>query len=251
MSWVASATVTSYTLQQRLGTGSWSTVYTGAATGSTRTVTATGSYTYQVQACNASGCSAYKASSAVAVTIAPASASALTVPVSSSTGNYTVSWGAVTGATSYTLHEQVNAGGWTTIQTGAGTSKALSGKGNGTYGYRAQACNAGGCGPWSGTATITVTLVPAIPAKPGVSASGPSYRPVVSVSWVAVAGATSYQVEGNHPDDGVSIYYNGPNTSFSQLIFATGPMTFRVKACNAIGCSGWSSYGTIMLYSGL
>ena len=83
VSWSGSATATSYTLQQRLGSGSWSSVYTGAATSSTRTVTTSGSYTYQVQACNASGCSAYKASSAVTVTIPPGSAPGLSVPATS------------------------------------------------------------------------------------------------------------------------------------------------------------------------
>ncbi|MDE2156800.1 MAG: hypothetical protein KGJ32_13050, partial [Xanthomonadaceae bacterium] len=57
---------TSYTLQQGLNGGSWSSVYSGAATSSTLTVTASGSYTYQVQACNSGGCSAFKASTAVA-----------------------------------------------------------------------------------------------------------------------------------------------------------------------------------------
>jgi hypothetical protein len=64
---------------------------------------------------------------------------------------------------SYPLQEQVNGGGWATIQTSSATSKALSGKANGSYGYRVQACNAGGCGPWSSTGTITVALVPAVP----------------------------------------------------------------------------------------
>lgn len=114
----------------------------------------------------------------------------------------------------------------------------------------ATTCNAGDCGPWSSVKTITVTLAPATPAAPSVSVSGPSYKPVVHVSWAAIAGATSYQVEANHPQEGVSIYYNGPNTSFSQLIYASGQMSFRVKACSATACSGWGGYGYVNLNSG-
>ncbi|EIL97953.1 hypothetical protein RHOFW104T7_06615 [Rhodanobacter thiooxydans] len=251
VSWTASATATSYTLQQRLGTGSWGTVYTGAATSSTRTVTVSGSYTYQVQACNASGCSAYRASTAVAVTIPPATAPALSVPATNNTGSYAVSWGGVSGATSYTLQEQVNGGGWATMQASGATSWNTSGKGSGTYGYQVQACNAGGCGPWSSTSSITVTVIPATPGTPSTSVSGPSYKPVVSVSWGAVSGATSYQLEETHPQDGVSIVYNGSATSWSQLIFATGTVQFRVKACNSAGCSAFSNYSSVVLNSGL
>ena len=61
------------------------------------------------------------------------------------------------------------------------------------------------------------------------------------VSWNAVSLATSYQLQGDHPQDGTSIYYDGPNTSFSQLILGTSDMYFRVRACNAAGCSAWSA----------
>ncbi|MDW2981379.1 MAG: hypothetical protein WBG81_09410 [Rhodanobacter sp.] len=251
VSWAASATATSYTLQQRLGTGSWGTVYTGAATSSTRTVTASGSYTYQVQACNTGGCSAYKVSSAVTVTIPPATAPALSMPATNNTGSYTVNWGGVSGATSYTLQEQVNGGAWATVQASGAMSWNASGKGSGTYGYQVQACNVGGCGPWSSTGSITVTVIPATPGTPSTSVSGPSYKPVVSVSWGAVSGATSYQLEETHPQDGVDIVYNGSATSWSQLIFATGTVQFRVKACNSAGCSAFSGYKGVTLNSGL
>ena len=250
VSWAVSATATSYTLQHRLGAGSWAAAYSGAANSSNVTETASGSYTYQVQACNASGCSAFHVSSAVVVTIPPASAPALSVPATSSTGSYTLSWGAVTGATSYTLQEQVNGGAWTTIQSGSATSEALSGKGNGSYGYQVQACNAGGCGPWSGTGTITVTLIPATPDAPTLSITGPSNKPVVHASWAAVSGATSYTVEETDPDSTVSNFYVGPNTTASALILQTGAVKFRTQACNAVGCSAWSGYSSVTLSSG-
>jgi len=242
VSWAASATATSYTLQRQPGAGnSWSTVYTGSATSNTHTVTSSGSYNYHVKACNASGCSAYKAGSAVVVTIPPASAPTLTVPSTSSTGSYTASWTAVTGATSYTLQERVGTGSWSTIQNSSARTKAISGKSNGSYGYRVQACNTGGCGAWSSTKTITVALVPAVPSSLNVSSTGLPGRPIVHVTWNAASRATSYQLQGDHPQDGTSIYYDGPNTSFSQLILGTNDMYFRVRACNAAGCSAWSA----------
>lgn len=256
VSWAASATATSYTLQQRLGTGSWGSVYSGAATSSARTVTASGSYTYQVQACNASGCGAYKVSSAVAVTIPPASAPNLSVPATSSSGSYTVSWGAVSGATSYTLQEQLNGGGWSTIQSSSATSKAFSGKGNASYGYRAQACNAGGCGAWSATGTVVVSLIPATPT--GLTATLtvidlsnplmmtlnggalPSYTYRLNASWTASSGATSYNFKyckGGAICSTLAVSTN----SASPLQISGTQYTVSVQACSTGGCSAYSA----------
>ncbi|KRE87481.1 hypothetical protein ASG75_04980 [Rhodanobacter sp. Soil772] len=239
VSWVASATATSYTLQQRLGTGSWGTVYTGAATNSTRTVTTSGSYTYQVQACNAGGCSAYKASSTVAVTIPPASAPSLSVPSSSSNGSYTVSWGAVTAATSYTLQEQVNGGAWATVQANGNTSWSISGKSNGTYGYHAQACNAGGCGPWSGVGSVSVALVPAPPANPTVTDTVAGKIETYGGSWSAVSNATRYEVLRVQTS---STIYSGTGLSTPLESGSVGfepQYSYNLRACNDAGCSAW------------
>ncbi len=334
VSWAASSTATSYTLQQKLGSGSWGTVYTGAVTNSTRTITTTGSYTYQVAACNAGGCSTYKVSSAVVVTIPPASAPTLTVPATSSTGSYTVSWTAVAAATSYTLQEQVNGGSWATIQATSATSKALSGKADGTYGYKVQACNAGGCagwsstqsivvthpptaapsltvpssnisgsysvswgavslatsytlqeqfnggawatiqtssaiskaisnkasgtygyrvqgcnaggcGPWSSTHSVVVLRIPVTPYAPSLSFKSPA---IVTASWTAVTDAATYTVEYSPSQGGTATtFYTGPNNLYSNSVFYTGQLRFHTQACNASGCSAWSSYSYITL----
>ena len=249
VSWNASATASSYTLQHRLGAGSWATVYTGSATGRTVTEGATGSYTYRVHACNVSGCSAYATSSAVSVTIKPASAPSLTVP-SSSTGSYTVSWGAVTGATSYTLQEQANGGSWANAYSGSGRSKAFS-KGNGTFGYRVQACNAGGCGPWSASDSIVVAHIPATPAAPSASYTGTTYKPTVTVRWSSETYATRYELQQTDPQNGTDTVYTGTATSWTQFVIADGQVTYRVRACSNAGCSSYSAYSVgLMLSSG-
>ncbi|HWX65436.1 MAG TPA: hypothetical protein VNZ27_03310 [Rhodanobacter sp.] len=250
ISWAASATATIYGLDQSVNGGAWAQVYANSATSTTVTAGSSGSYSFRAYACNASGCNGYATSGAVAVTIPPASAPSLSVPASSTNGSYTVSWGAVSAATSYTLQEQVNGGGWTTVQANGSTSWGTSGKGNGTYGYHVQACNAGGCGPWSGVGTITVALIPAAPAVPYIGVSGPYYKPVVLVSWAAVPNATSYQLEQTDPVNGVNIVYIGSSTSLSQLILVNGTVQFRVMACSSAGCSAFSGYRSVTLHSG-
>jgi YD repeat-containing protein len=191
VSWPVSSTATSYTLQHRLGAGGWTTVYSGSGTSTTVAESTTGTYTYQVQACNAGGCSAWTASSAVAVTIPPASAPGLSAPSTNSTGNYTVSWTGVNGATSYTLQEQTNGGGWNTVQAGSNMSWGASGRSTATYGYQVQACNAGGCGPWSGISNTVVTIpVP-------IAINGNSYNEYASISGAGGVATIGFLISGN------------------------------------------------------
>jgi YD repeat-containing protein len=252
VSWTGVATATSYTLQEQVNGGSWTTIQTGSAISRAISGKGNGTYGYRAQACNSSGCGPWSGTDAIVVTHPPASAPTVSAPASSSTGSYTVSWTAVSTATSYTLQEQVNGGAWTTTYSGAGTSKAISGKGNGTYGYHVRACNVGGCSAWSVTDSTMVGIIPATPAAPHVSVSGVDYKQVVKASWTAVSGATSYQVEMTEPGATLGeVYDNGSNTTFSTITFDPGTYKFRVKACNSVGCSSWSPYGSATVVSGL
>ena len=242
VSWPAASTATSYTLQQAFNGGSWGTIYSGAALAYTQGESTTGSYTFRVQACNVGGCSGFTTSGGVAVTIPPSTAPSLSVPAGSGTGSYTVSWGSVSGATSYTLREQVNGGGWSTVYGGGGTSMALSGKANGVnYGYQVQACNAGGCGPWSATQTVSVLWPPAAPTYLSVGTTEYYPGPKWVLSWPAVAAASSYTVE--QTTVGTGTWSGGTSvTATSTTAYGTpGTYQYRVQACNASGCSGWTN----------
>jgi hypothetical protein len=249
ISWAASATATTYGLDQSVNGGGWAQVYANSATSTSLTVGASGSYSYRAYACNASGCNGYAVSSAVAVTIPPASAPSLSVPASSNTGSYSMSWSGVDGATSYTLQESINGGGWSTVQASGATSWSTSGRGNGNYGYHVQGCNAGGCGPWSGTGSVTVALVPPVPGglhTVVVNATKGSY----TVAWNAVGGATRYDMQQTLPNGTANMPYSGANTTASALDLATqGQVLVQARACNANGCSGWSASIAIMLSS--
>ncbi|MEY2159389.1 MULTISPECIES: hypothetical protein [unclassified Rhodanobacter] len=242
ISWAASATATSYGLDQSVNGGAWAQVYANAATSTSVTAGASGSYSYRVYACNASGCNGYATSGAVTVTIPPASAPSLSVPASSTNGSYTISWGGVSGATSYTLQEQVNGGGWTTVQANGNTSWSTSGRGNGTYGYHVQACNAGGCGPWGAVASTTVLWVPPVPASISVPATsnGP-----IAISWASSATATSYGLDQSVNGGGWAQVYNGGATSTSISAGASGSYSYRVMACNASGCNGYATSSAV------
>jgi hypothetical protein len=77
-------------------------------------------------------------------------------------GNYTVSWSAVSGATTYTLEEDDNDAfsSPTTVYLGSSTSKSVSSKDVGTYYYQVQASNSFGSSDWSNIELVKVTVEP-------------------------------------------------------------------------------------------
>jgi hypothetical protein len=58
-------------------------------------------------------------------------------------------WSAVSGATYYTLDRSSNGTTYTEIFQENGVTTVNDAPGSGTFYYEVQACNAGGCGPWS------------------------------------------------------------------------------------------------------
>jgi len=250
LSWSASATATRYVVLQQFNGGAWSGVYDGGSTSGAFATPASGTYQYQVQACNSSGCSGYRISNAVAITVPPGSAPSVNGGGTNNTGAYSIGWNGVAGATSYNVFENVNGGGWTYIGNTASGIWSLGGKVPGSYAYAVSACNAGGCGPWSGQVVVTVALLPPTPGMPSVTSSGPSYKPVVRVSWSAVAYATTYEVQETQQSGYAETVGGGADTSWSSLRFYSGSLTYRVRACNAVGCSAWGPGKSITLVSG-
>jgi hypothetical protein len=92
---------------------------------------------------------------------APGVPSSITVPTSSTTGSYTISWGAASGTvTAYQLFEATNSSftGETVIYTGSALSVAVTGRLSGTYHYRVHACISSLCkGKLAGANGIVVT----------------------------------------------------------------------------------------------
>ena len=242
VSWSAVTGATSYTLQEQINGGAWNSVQSNASTSWGASNKSVGSYSYRVQACNGSGCSAWSVAATInVVPPPPSSAPALSAPGNNGTGGYTVSLGAVGGATSYILQEQVNGGGWSTVQSSASTSWSTSGRGNGTYGYRAQACNATGCGPWSGTSTVTVLLPPS--SAPSLSVPASNTTGSYTVSWSGVATATSYNLQEQVNGGGWSTVQSSATTSWAAN-HSSGTYGYHVQACNGSGCGPWSGIGS-------
>ena len=243
VAWTASAGATSYTLQEKVGSGSWTTAYTGAALSKAYTGKATGSYSYQVRGCNDAGCTAYSAIKTVQSILPPAAKPTLTVPANSTTGSYTASWTAVATATSYTLEEQIGSGAWTAFGANTGTSQALGSRATGTYHYRVKGCNAAGCGPVSTTGTTVILTVPT--SAPTLTVPATNTTGSYTVSWTTVATATSYQIQESANGGAWTALYTGAATSKAVSGKTSGSYRYQGWACNATGCGAYSAIKTI------
>ena len=242
VSWTSVATATSYALQQQINGGSWTTIQNTSATIWNANGEGDGTFAYRVQACNVGGCSAVSNTGTTSVLHPVGATPTLNGGGTSNTGNYTISWPAISDATSYTLQETANGAGWTNVQINGATSWSTSGRGNGTYSYQAQACNAAGCGPW-GSTTVTVALPPPAPTNAIITDTVKGKIESYVGTWNAASTATSYQILREGPN---TIIYTGTALT-SAVEGGASPYIaqyrYDLRACNANGCSAWEPFG--------
>ena len=233
VAWPASSGASTYVLWQNANGGGADSVYSGSATSHAVTGLASGRYVYQVQACNASGCSGMTTSGTV--TVIPAPPASITVPAYSFSTSIPVSWPASDLASNYALEEYPYEGGWGVAYNGPNTSYTATVPGSGVYRFQVTACGEGGCSTFTSSGNVTVTLAPSLSASTTASLNG-----TFTLSWGAVSTATSYTLSQN----GTAVY-TGNGTSWPTNNLADGSYTYTVVACNADGCSGASNAVTV------
>jgi hypothetical protein len=256
VSWSVSPGATGYTLEEDVNAGftSPTTAYSGTSTsvyltgrGALGTPTI---YYYRVRSFNLVGPSASwttTPSNACIVDLqAPQAPTAISVPTTSSTGTYPVTWTQMDGAMSYELQESVapdtGFAQAVTIYTGSSTTYNVAGKTNGTYYYRVRATNVAGISGWT-TTPANSCVVDLQPPYPPSSFTVPlsSFTGVVSLSWGIGAGALWYEIEEDS-DSGFgssSVAYLGAGTSCTLYGRTPGTYYYRIKSVNTVGASSW------------
>lgn len=175
---------------------------------------------------------------------APASP-VVTVPAQSTNGNYSVSWTEVAQASRYDLQEQAGAGAWSNIYSGPDRTRAMTGRSGGTYTYRVRACRGTACGGWSASATVAVQSLPS--TGPTISAPGLSIDGTYTISWGAVSGAQTYQLEESAAGSGWTEIQNGTSLSRDFSGKADGNFAYRARACNSAGCGDYGTAATVQV----
>ena len=254
LSWTVPSAFTTYQVEQQLNGGSWGIVGVTSSASYSFTGKADGNYNYRVNYCFIlpiqpyyTVCSATSTTVAVLVAKPPGVPASISgVPATDNDGAFTVSWGSASGTVaSYKLEQQKNSGNWTQIYSATGTSKAVSALGDGTYKYRVRACNGVGCSGYRTSGSVVVTNLPGVPgAITGVSSAsyiapgGASY----TLNWGTATGAIgSYELQEKINAGSWGTIQN--TTSKTKAISGNNAATYyyRVRACNAGGCSGYSA----------
>ncbi|BCS34401.1 hypothetical protein TBR22_A36310 [Luteitalea sp. TBR-22] len=215
-------------------------------------------YRWNVAACNSAGCSSY---TAVLYFTTPTSGSTPTkpaTPTSPSPGSIsspgpttgsstvTIGWGASSGATNYGVAIlDVSTGALVVDTYVTGTSYTSSLSSGRTYRWNAAACNSAGCSLYTTAlyfTTPTALAAPSVPSGPSpgsTSSPGPTMGSSnVTVGWGVSSGATSYGLGIRDMTTNalvVDTYVTG--TSHTALLTAGRTYRWNVSACNAAGCS--------------
>jgi N-acetyl-anhydromuramyl-L-alanine amidase AmpD len=214
----------------------------GTATTFTQTLSLTYNQTYYVSVRATNGAGLTTTSTSDGLTILAPCGTPTGVAVSSiTTTSATVSWTAVSGASSYTLQYRPTGGTWTSSNSTT-NSINLSGLSSTTvYEVQVTATCASGTSNASSVATFT-TLTPC-GTPTGVAVSSITTTSA-TVSWTAVSGATSYTVQ-YRPTGGTWTSSNSTTNSINLSgLSSTTVYEVQVTATCASGTSNASSVAT-------
>ncbi|GAB3280291.1 RHS repeat-associated core domain-containing protein [Parahaliea aestuarii] len=248
--WGAASGATRYVVHRKLNSGGWVQVHNSSSRTRSESGLANGLYTYRVQACTGSfACSGWSGNLSMDVQRPPGTPGGLTLPATSTTGNYSVSWNAVNGVTGYSLIYRKDGGAWDFAYIGPALSHSQS-RTNGVYDYHVVACIDWSCSPESTTKTISVQSPPSVPGGLSFTTDDNPFSPSsyedkdgsFSFIWGDTTGATRYVVHRKLNSGGWVQVHNSSSRTRMESALANGLYTYRVQACTgAFACSAWSS----------
>ncbi|GAA4397319.1 hypothetical protein GCM10023187_06610 [Nibrella viscosa] len=240
VSWNAVPGAVNYAVEYKLSSAStWTSAGTTTSTSTTLNGLSPGlTYNWRVK----SDCSGFS----TAATFTTEGTAACAAPISLATNNLTsssatLSWGAVSGATDYTVQYKVStASSWLVLPPVTNTSLALSGlSASTTYTWQVKA----NCSGYSAQSTFTTTAPPqANCAAPTGLVATPAGAGVMNLSWSAVAEAQNYTVQYKMSNEKNWTTTNPVSTNTLVLsgLSTRKTYTWQVKA----NCSGYSSPST-------
>ena len=234
VSWPASSTSgVTYKLERADNGGAFTQVYSGTALTFAVSGLADGSYAFQVKATRTGYVdSGYQSGTClVTVTTVGAPASIDGVPLTSTTGSFTVSWPASsTAGVTYKLERSTNGGAYAQVYSGTALSYAASNLANGSYVFRVKATLTGSVdSAYATSATCVVLLTAATPASITVPAT--DLDGVFTVSWGAsTTTSVTYVLERADNGGAFTEAYRGTAWTFAVSGLVDGSYAFQVKA---------------------
>jgi hypothetical protein len=152
-----------------------------------------------------------------------------------------IAWSAVDGAELYELHEQENDGAWVEVYAGPNTSAVFGAFPAGVYCYRARSAAGTAVSEWSNILCGTVEEKP-VEEKPVIAdIENPDHIGDYVITWSAVDGADSYELQENRNERAWIEVYAGPETEFAQSGNPVGSYCYRVRAIVGGEAGEWSA----------
>ena len=261
LSWAASAGANAYEVAERLvtaegdGTGTWMQVPRRESERANPSQSFAnkdeGAYDYRVRACIDSACGVWSAPYRVTVIDAPPTPPYLfLILVDTAPGQVDIvaSWDPVNDAT-YELRETVPGGdpevNGPEIFTAERDFLLLPAKrSGGDFRYRVRACRTdSACSGWSDPEDAAVRLPPPVPGSiqgPDTSRDG-----AYTLDWSGSRGVGHYELQEQPDGELESSSHTATASNFSFSGKSGGAISYRVRACNAYGCSGLTGIKTV------
>lgn len=188
----------------------------------------------------------------------PAAPTSLAGVATTTPASVALTWkDASTNESAFDVRRRTGSGAWqivATVKADAQTWTDTTVTGGSTYDYQVRACNSAGCSAWSATATVTVPAPVVVPARPtGLSASATATT--IGLRWTdASSNETRFDVRRRIQGGAWQIIATPPADTTSYLdttVVAGTSYDYRVRACNAAGCSAWSNIASATVPTGV
>ncbi len=251
-SWArATGTVTRYEAQRRFNNGSWSNYYSNTGTSATSPSMSVGNWAFRVRACNTVGCSSYRSAANVVIKHrVPGVPSSMSItPTSTTSSSVSASWGAASGyVTRYEGYRRNGQASWQRFYSGSSRTAPSSSMDIGYWAFKVRACNSTGCSSYRNGNNVTIKLgKPAMPSSMSVSATSTTAN-AITTSWAkAVGTVTRYEAQRRFNSGSWSNYYSGTARSKASSSMNVGTWSFRVRACNGVGCSSYKNSANVIV----
>jgi fibronectin type 3 domain-containing protein len=242
LTWSASSDATSYIVKRSTTSGAEVQIATPSALSYTDTGVTNGTkYFYVVAAANSAGDSANSAEVSATPSL-PAPGVPANVMATAGNAEVTLTWGAVTNATSYHVKRSTTSGAETQIGAPTSTTYTDTTAKNGTkYFYVVSAVDSTGESANSAEVNATPTApAQAPPAPANLAATAGNAQ--VALTWSASTGATSYHVKRSTSSGAETQIAAPAGTSYTDTSVTNGTKYFYVvSAVNATGESANSN----------
>ncbi|WP_086930640.1 RHS repeat-associated core domain-containing protein [Agarilytica rhodophyticola] len=244
VSWNTVNISTRYTLQESVNGATWTSVQDNSARSKAYTNQINASIRYRVRACNAIGCSNFSSAKTINIARKPGVPSSISVPGLYGSGSYTISWGASSDdITYYDLIQTPNR----TLYQGLNLRYDISGQGIGEHRHGVRACKTVGsftnCSDWRLSSIVTLAK-PA--ATPTLSLLASDNDGEFGLRWTAIDNTLRYILQEISPSSSTWTTVESPSEARIQLSGRTsGTYSYRVQACNDLGCSDFSTAKSI------